>query len=153
AHGCFFDFWSVGVLGGLRVFAFDRPFWHAAVTDMVPSRHLTSSGASPRWFLTTNWTLVLQASDTKSPEAAAALGHLCHVYWAPVNAFIRHFTHHPTNAEDLTQQFFAQFLEKQSYKLADRDRGRFRSFLITSVKHFLVNEWQRAKAQKRGGGQ
>src|SRR4051794_1255558 len=79
-------------------------------TDMVPSRHLASSEASRRWFVTTNWTLVLQASDTNSPEAASALGHLCHVYWAPVNAFIRHITHCPTNAEDLTQQFFAQFL-------------------------------------------
>ncbi len=106
----------------------------------------------PRWFTTTHWTVVLGAKSDDAPAAAAALGQLCQTYWAPIHAYIRRTDRNPGDAEDLTQQFFERFLEKEQYRLAQRERGRFRSFLLTTVKHFLINEWERASAQKRGGG-
>lgn len=112
-----------------------------------------SESESPRWFATTHWTVVLNAKSDDSSHAAEALGKLCQTYWAPINAYIRRMGQSAADSEDLTQQFFARFLEKEHYKQASRDRGRFRSFLLTSVKNFLVNEWERASARKRGGGQ
>ncbi len=107
---------------------------------------------SPGWFATTHWSVVLQAREGDSPAAARALAQLCQTYWGPINAYIRGRGHPSADAEDLTQQFFARFLEKEHYRLADRERGRFRSFLLTSVKRFVINEWERSFAQKRGGG-
>jgi RNA polymerase sigma-70 factor (ECF subfamily) len=77
---------------------------------------------------------------------------LCQTYWLPVYAFVRKRGHSPEQTQDLTQAFFANFLEKQHVAKADRERGRFRSFLMTSVENFLRNENDRAQAQKRGGG-
>ena len=77
---------------------------------------------------------------------------LCRTYWYPLYAYVRRQGHSPEDAQDLTQEFFARFLEKQSFRQARPERGRFRSFLLTSLKHFLVNEWHRANARKRGGG-
>ena len=106
----------------------------------------------PRWFATTHWTVVLGAKSDDAPQAAAALGRLCETYWAPIHAYIQRQGRIPADAEDLTQRFFERFLEKEQYRLAQRERGRFRSFLLTTLKHFLINEWERASAQKRGGG-
>jgi RNA polymerase sigma-70 factor (ECF subfamily) len=78
---------------------------------------------------------------------------LCKIYWPPVYGFIRRNGYHAEQAEDLTQAFFVVMLEKNYLKDADRDRGRFRTFLLTAVKHFLANEWDKAHALKRGGGQ
>ena len=104
-------------------------------------------------FATTHWSVVLAAGDAAAPQAEAALAELCRTYWYPLYAFIRRKGHSPHDAQDLTQEFFARLLEKKYLQLADRERGRFRSFLVKSLKHFLVNEWVRGQAQKRGGGQ
>jgi len=95
---------------------------------------------------------VLAAADSTAPGAHEALEKLCRTYWHPVYAFVRRQGHSPDDALDLTQEFFARFLERKQVKLADAGRGKFRSFLLSSLKNFLVNEWQRAHAEKRGGG-
>jgi len=108
--------------------------------------------ARQNWFATTHWTVVITAGDLASPEAAEALENLCRLYWHPLFAYIRRKGHNPEDAEDLTQAFFAQLLEKNSLARATPSRGRFRSFLLTSLQNFLTHEWERARAAKRGGG-
>lgn len=103
-------------------------------------------------FDTTHWSVVLKAGGETSTEAQAALDHLCRTYWYPLYAYVRRQGHNIEDAQDLTQQFFARLLEHKYLKLADRDRGRFRTFLLTSLKYFLINEWKQANRQKRGGG-
>jgi len=103
-------------------------------------------------FATTHWSIVLQAAETDSPQAAEALARLCRAYWYPLYAYVRRQGHTVEDAQDLTQEFFARLLERKSLRLADRTRGRFRTFLLTSLKHFLINEWKQANRQKRGGG-
>ena len=103
-------------------------------------------------FHTTCWSLVLAAAGKPGMEAQAALATLCRTYWHPVYSFVRRSGYQPEQAQDLTQGFFLVLLEKQYVGDADRERGRFRSFLLTSVKHFLANERDRANALKRGGG-
>jgi RNA polymerase sigma-70 factor (ECF subfamily) len=95
---------------------------------------------------------VLAAGQGDSPGAADALERLCQVYWYPLYVFVRRQGHAPHDAQDLTQEFFARLLERKYLRLADRRRGRFRTFLLTSLKHFLINEWNKANRQKRGGG-
>jgi RNA polymerase sigma-70 factor (ECF subfamily) len=103
-------------------------------------------------FETTHWSLVLAARDQNSARGYEALTRLCQTYWLPVYAFVRKRGHSPDRAKDLTQDFFANFLERNSIARAVRERGRFRSFLLTSVENFLRNEHERNQAQKRGGG-
>src|SRR5215469_11427963 len=103
-----------------------------------------------KWFVTTQWTIVLAALDEQSPKAAEALEQLCRRYWPPIYAYIRRRGHGPEEAQDLTQEFFARFLEKRYLAAADASRGKFRTLLLTAVSRFLVNEWERARAQKRG---
>src|SRR5262249_55934868 len=122
----------------------------AAFTPMPVSSHQESGARG--WFTTTHWSVVLQARDGDSTAAHQALGRLCQTYWGPINGYIRGRGYSPADADDLTQQFFARFLERQQYRSADQQRGRFRSFLLTCVKNFLLKEWERAGAQKRGGG-
>ena len=107
-------------------------------------------GAGPA-FATTQWTLVLHAAQPDGPEAARALALLCERYWFPLYAFVRRQGHSAHDAQDLTQEFFARLLEKNYLSRVAREKGRFRSFLLTALKHFLANEWDRARAQKRGG--
>jgi RNA polymerase sigma factor (sigma-70 family) len=107
----------------------------------------------PPVFVTTHWSLVLSARDQPSPQSADALEKLCRTYWPPIYAFVRRQGHGAHDAQDLTQDFFARLLEKKKLAVADPARGRFRSFLLASLKHFLTNEWDKARAQKRGGGQ
>ena len=97
--------------------------------------------------------MVLLAGETQAPKAGAALDQLCRTYWYPLYAYVRRRGHNPEDAQDLTQEFFARLLEKKYLKLAAQERGRFRSFLLKSLQHFLINEWVRGTAQKRGGGQ
>ncbi len=104
-------------------------------------------------FRTTQWSLILIAADTSSPEAREALAKLCEKYWPPLYAFVRRLGHQPEDAQDLVQGFFANLIEKNYLQDVNRERGRFRSFLLAALKHYMANEWQRRKAQKRGGGQ
>ena len=112
--------------------------------------------ADRRQFATTQWSIVLAASQRddadQERDAGAALSQLCESYWYPLYSYVRHRGHAPVDAQDLTQSFFAQLLEKQSLRVADPQRGRFRSFLLASMDHFLANEYDRMQAQKRGGG-
>jgi RNA polymerase sigma-70 factor (ECF subfamily) len=96
---------------------------------------------------------VLAAAANPTPESRASLATLCRVYWLPIYGFVRRNGYDREQAEDLTQAFFTAMLEKNYLGDADRERGRFRTFLLTAVKHFLANEWDRAHALKRGGGQ
>jgi RNA polymerase sigma factor (sigma-70 family) len=103
-------------------------------------------------FHTTHWSVVLAAGQAPSSEAHAALEKLCSAYWYPLYAFVRREGYSADHAQDLTQAFFERLLERRDFERADKERGRLRSFLLVSLKHFLVNEWQRSRAQKRGGG-
>jgi RNA polymerase sigma-70 factor (ECF subfamily) len=96
--------------------------------------------------------VVLAAGQSGSAESNAALEQLCRNYWFPLYACVRRQGHSPEDAEDLTQAFFAQFLQKKGLARADRQRGRFRTFLLTALKNFVVHEWERGQAKKRGGG-
>jgi RNA polymerase sigma factor (sigma-70 family) len=95
--------------------------------------------------------MVLAAGGTPSPESAAALERLCSSYWYPLYAFVRRSGHSPSDAQDLTQEFFARLLEHNWIAHADRHKGRFRSFLLTAMKRFLSKEWDKVKTIKRGG--
>ena len=103
-------------------------------------------------FTTTHWSVVLATADRATPEATAALEQLCSTYWYPLYVFVRRRGNSPEDAQDLTQQFFAMFLQKEYFRLADRAKGRFRTFLLHALEHFLINEWKRAQCAKRGGG-
>jgi len=113
------------------------------------SEHLAASAPE---FPTTHWSVVLAAGDTDSPQANAALAALCRTYWYPLYAFVRRKGKTPPDAEDLTQAFFARLLEKNYVAQADRERGRFRTFLLAALTHFLADEWDKARRLKRGGG-
>ena len=116
--------------------------------------HTSRTGALPASdasFASTHWTVVLSARETGSADAGAALESLCQAYWYPLYAYARRLGQAPPDAQDLTQEFFARLLEKRWLAGADREKGRFRSFLLTAFKRFLANEWDRARAQKRGG--
>lgn len=102
-------------------------------------------------FATTHWSIVLAAGRTDAPSARDALAALCKSYWYPLYAYARRRGYRADQAEDLTQGFFARFLEKHDVQDADRARGKFRSFLLTSFKNFLANEHDRDTAKKRGG--
>jgi RNA polymerase sigma-70 factor (ECF subfamily) len=109
--------------------------------------------AGPRQFVTTHWSLVGAARPGEASETRAreALEVLCRAYWYPLYAFVRSRGHSAVDAQDLTQAFFARIIETGGFTSADRERGRFRSYLLGAMKHFLANEWHRAKTQKRGG--
>ncbi len=102
-------------------------------------------------FAATHWSVVMTAGQSDLPQAAEALEKLCLTYWYPLYAFVRRQGHSPEDAEDLTQQFFLRLVEKNYLAKADRDRGKFRTFLLGSLKNFLINEWKRADRLKRGG--
>jgi RNA polymerase sigma-70 factor (ECF subfamily) len=104
-------------------------------------------------FHSTQWGAVLTARGKDSSQARQALAELCRAYWYPLYAYIRRRGNNPTDAEDLTQGFFERLLAKDYLGDVTPGRGRFRSFLLTVLKHFLANEWDRAQTRKRGGGQ
>ena len=108
----------------------------------------------PREFATTHWSLVVAArpDEVSRTRAHRALEALCQAYWYPLYAFVRHRGYSSEDAQDVTQSFFTRILETGGLASADPARGRFRSYLLGAVKHFLTNEWHRARAQKRGGG-
>ncbi|HRZ58003.1 MAG TPA: sigma-70 family RNA polymerase sigma factor [Candidatus Paceibacterota bacterium] len=104
-------------------------------------------------FATTHWSVVLAAGDSVSPPAAEALENLCRTYWQPLYVYVRRRGYGLEEAQDLTQSFFALFLQKKSFSLANPARGRFRTFLLKSLQHFLTDDWKRDHRLKRGGGQ
>jgi RNA polymerase sigma factor (sigma-70 family) len=104
-------------------------------------------------FPTTLWTVVLRAGRDEPAQARSALAQLCQGYWYPLYSFIRRRGHSPHDAQDLTQEFFAHLLEKHALGRVDPKHGRFRTFLLASLKNFLANDWDKAHALKRGGGQ
>jgi RNA polymerase sigma factor (sigma-70 family) len=95
---------------------------------------------------------VLKAASSDTSDARQALAKLCQTYWYPLYAYVRRRNYSPPDAEDLTQEFFARFLQHRWVDDADREKGRFRTFLLSAMNHFLANEWNKARAQKRGGG-
>jgi len=105
-----------------------------------------------RRFATTQWSLIQAAADSANPEFREALAELCRIYWSPIYTYIRYRGKDADSAQELTQGFFTRLLEKKYVQDAQEGRGRFRSFLLTSVKHYLANEWDRDQTQKRGGG-
>lgn len=110
---------------------------------------LQEGGAS---FATTHWSVVAQSALTDVPEAANALAQLCEMYWPPIYSFIRRRGYAPADAKDLTQSFFAFFLRTKAYARTDQLHGKFRSFLLASVKNFLADNWDHEQAIRRGGG-
>jgi RNA polymerase sigma-70 factor (ECF subfamily) len=104
-------------------------------------------------FATTHWSVVLAAGQTESPQAAQALETLCRTYWYPLYAYVRRRGHGHEDAQDLTQAFLLQLLERKSFARVRRDNGRFRSFLLAGLNYFLEDAHDYASAQKRGGGQ
>jgi len=118
---------------------------HSTQSDAAASR-------KDNWFTTTQWSFVLEARDPNSPQAFQALETLCRTYWHPLYAFARSLGHDEETAKDLIQGFFARLLERHSLRSADPEKGKFRSFLLTGLRNFLSDEWDRARAQKRGGG-
>jgi len=109
-------------------------------------------GQADSVFATTRWTLVLRAQGSESPAAREALADLCAAYWTPVFRFLRRDGHDEESARELTQEFFARLLARGSIGGADPARGRFRSFLLGAVKHFLADRRDRERALKRGAG-
>ena len=118
----------------------------------VPDQDWLIQQGSEREFRTTHWSVVLCAGGEPSSEADRALEELCRAYWYPLYAYVRRQGRSAEDAQDLTQEFFARLLERRYMQLADPLRGRFRTFLLSSLKNFLVNEWEKSRAAKRGGG-
>ncbi len=119
---------------------------------MPESEGAARSPAQPL-FLTTHWSVVLAAKDKSSAGCSEALETLCRTYWYPLYAFVRGSGYSPHDAQDLTQGFFERLLAKDYLRVVDPEKGRFRTFLKVALKRFLVHEWERNKAAKRGGGQ
>ena len=118
----------------------------------MSSSKIPHAPSGDRRFQTTHWSLVIAAGDREHADSQAALEQLCRDYWYPVFAFIRRRVADAHEAQDLTQAFFARLLEKNYLADARRERGRFRTFLLTATQRFVTKEWAKARAQKRGGG-
>jgi DNA-directed RNA polymerase specialized sigma24 family protein len=125
---------------------------NAVKTAPVPPRR--EAEARDESFASTRWTMVIEAGDsaTASAHALGALSELCQIYWRPLYAFLRRQEYGPEDAQDLTQGFFADLIETRAYARADREKGRFRSFLLGALKHFIADTRDRGRALKRGGG-
>jgi RNA polymerase sigma-70 factor (ECF subfamily) len=122
----------------------------------MPSEHdssLSSPGQHAVQFTTTHWSVVLAAGQVASAQSDLALAKLCEMYWYPLYAYVRRRGYGPEDAQDLTQSFFARLLQKNYVQQADQQRGKFRTFLLSALSHFLADEWDRAHRLKRGGEQ
>ena len=118
---------------------------------MATSIAAASSTKPQNYFATTHWSVVLAAGRNDTTRAHVALEKLCQTYWYPLYAYVRRRGHTAHDAQDLTQAFFTNLLERQSIANADPGRGRFRSFMLGAMNHFLANEWAKFRTQKRGG--
>lgn len=112
----------------------------------------TEIGGDGRDFRSTLWTVVLRAKDPSSPDRREALGALIQAYWKPVYFFVRRKGRSAEEAKDLVQGFFTALLEKNYLQYVDRGRGKFRTFLLTAFDHYVADDWDKVRAQKRGGG-
>jgi len=119
---------------------------------MAPEAHPSTDPAG-RVFVTTHWSVVLSAREKDSPHSEAARERLCRTYWPPLYHYLRREGHSPHDAQDLTQEFLSRFLHQDGLDSLKDQRGKFRSFLLTFLKHFLSDQRVRVNAQKRGGGQ
>src|SRR6185436_16358124 len=115
------------------------------------ARRGDSTSAGGGAFQMTRWSMVLAASQPDSTESRAALASLCEAYWYPVYAFLRRRGYDRDRSRDLTQELFAQLIEKRSFEVADKERARFRSFLLACLRHLLSHEYKKEHAVKRGG--
>jgi RNA polymerase sigma-70 factor (ECF subfamily) len=123
-----------------------------SASDFEVERDKAPAGAAQ--FENTHWSIVLSAANKRNPiRALESLEKLCRVYWHPLYFYARRQGESPHDAQDLTQEFFARLLQNDLLDSVDRGKGRFRSFLLAAFKHFLSNERDKARAQKRGGGQ
>lgn len=114
--------------------------------------HAPTRAAQNAVFATTHWSVVLTAGKTDTTRAQDALAKLCRIYWRPLYAYVRRRGYSAHDAEDLTQEFFARLLERNDVATVSPERGKFRSYLLGAMNHFLSDEWDKARAQKRGGG-
>jgi RNA polymerase sigma-70 factor (ECF subfamily) len=120
----------------------------------LTSEHSSESTNAPGdVFATTHWTVVLAAGKRHAPQSDLALEEFCRTYWFPLYACVRRRGHNKEDAEDSVQEFFARFLAKNHLAGLSAERGRFRAFLLASLKHFLINEWKKSQRLKRGGGE
>jgi RNA polymerase sigma factor (sigma-70 family) len=120
---------------------------------MGPETTGTPGAVAQPLFATTHWSVVLASADQNSPQGAAALEQLCRTYWYPLYAYVRRRGYQPEDAEDLTQEFFARFLAGNYLARVDRERAKFRSYLLGALNHFLADAWDHAHRIKRGGTQ
>src|SRR5262249_219834 len=118
--------------------------------DLTSSSAFLNAGSAH--FATTHWSVVLAAKNRDSSQATLALEQLCRIYWRPLYAFIRREGYDAIEAQDLTQEFFFRLVSKDFLQHLHHQQGRFRSFLLTFLKHFLLDHREKAAAQKRGGG-
>lgn len=107
----------------------------------------------PAAFQPTLWSVVLRAKDRRDPHCRTALQRLCELYWRPVYVYVRWKGRSVENAEDATQGFFAELVEKGLLERVERGKGRFRNYLLAVLEHYLANEYRRGRAEKRGGGE
>jgi RNA polymerase sigma factor (sigma-70 family) len=124
--------------------------WYNPRMDPALESEFAYSNKAPQ-FTTTHWSIVLAAGHRETPECVAALEKLCRAYWHPLYGYLRRRGRSPHDAQDLTQAFFARLLEKDYLQAVDPRKGKFRSFLLAALEHFLANEWRNARTQKRGG--
>jgi DNA-directed RNA polymerase specialized sigma24 family protein len=117
------------------------------------AQQLSTAERAGQWFATTHWSVVLAAGDGDSPQSSAALENLCRAYWYPLYAYVRRRGNEAESAKELTQEFFALLLAKGLLSGVDPTKGKFRSWLLGVMNHFLAHEWAKVRAQKRGGGQ
>lgn len=120
---------------------------------MSDNDHISSTRSGAQKFATTHWSMVLAAIDPSSPQYKQALSTLCQTYWLPLYAYLRRHGCDTHEAQDCTQAFFTKMLEKDSLRLANPDLGKFRSYILSALKHFVADRSDRARTQKRGGGE
>jgi RNA polymerase sigma factor (sigma-70 family) len=118
----------------------------------MSSTHTPTSSRANACFVTTRWSVVLAARDQSMPGSEAALEALCRSYWYPLYVYVRRLGRGPHDAQDLTQEFFARLLHKDYLHAVAPEKGKFRTFLLVALKRFLADDWDRSRAQKRGGG-
>lgn len=150
--------WNVpknGKFQGTRFLIIDQSHQRRNHNTMNLADSHSKAGIGPegsQWFATTHWSVVLAAKGSNTTDATEALEKLCRAYWYPLYAYVRRQGENPQDAQDLTQGFFTRLLEKDYLAQVDRAKGKFRSFLLAALKHFLADERDKARAQKRGGG-
>jgi RNA polymerase sigma factor (sigma-70 family) len=120
--------------------------------EMSDNDHISPVRSGASKFATTHWSVVLSAVDSSSPQYKQSLKILCQTYWFPLYAYLRRHGYNTHEAQDCTQDFFMNMIEKDSLRLVNPDRGKFRSYILSALKHFMADRSDRARARKRGGG-